>query len=245
MTSWSRPGSPAPSAATAPSSTRHSTAESPVRTFTARKGARHADRCRAGCQPAGTAAAAIGAGPAGRPLSCRGRYGRLVPGPLPGPVIRAAAAHADHRRAAAYERAGDQPGVGHGQRRLRGRHGAGRPVRPAPAPAADAAGLRAAAGDRVGAGGRGGRPGDVHRWARAAGAVHQPAADRGRAAAVPWLPGRQAGWSAMIMNMCLFGAVTADPLIGGAQASFHAWRPLCWIVAGIAAAGLAMSLLTF
>jgi len=52
-------------------------------------------------------------------------------------------------------------------------------------------------------------------------------------------------WSAVIMNMCLFGAVTAGPLIGGAQASFHAWRPLFWIVAGIAAAGLVMSLLTF
>jgi MFS family permease len=52
-------------------------------------------------------------------------------------------------------------------------------------------------------------------------------------------------WSAMIMNMCLFGAVTAGPLIGGAQASFHAWRPLFWIVAGIAAAGLLLSLLTF
>jgi hypothetical protein len=49
----------------------------------------------------------------------------------------------------------------------------------------------------------------------------------------------------MIMYMCLFGAVTAGPLIGGAQASFHAWRPLFWIVAGIAAAGLATWLLTF
>src|SRR6201999_640469 len=34
-------------------------------------------------------------------------------------------------------------------------------------------------------------------------------------------------------------------LIGGAQASFHAWRPLFWIVAGIAFLGLVMSLLTF
>jgi hypothetical protein len=51
--------------------------------------------------------------------------------------------------------------------------------------------------------------------------------------------------SAVIMNMCLFGAVTAGPLIGGAQASFHAWRPLFWIVAGIAGTGLVMSLLTF
>jgi nucleotide-binding universal stress UspA family protein/MFS family permease len=51
--------------------------------------------------------------------------------------------------------------------------------------------------------------------------------------------------TAVIMNLCIFGAVAAGPLVGGAQASFHAWRPLFWIVAGIAAAGLLMSLLTF
>jgi nucleotide-binding universal stress UspA family protein/MFS family permease len=58
-------------------------------------------------------------------------------------------------------------------------------------------------------------------------------------------PAAKLRWSVVIMNMCLFGAVTAGPLIGGAQASFHAWRPLFWIVAGIAVAGLVMSLLTF
>ncbi len=52
-------------------------------------------------------------------------------------------------------------------------------------------------------------------------------------------------WTAVIFNMCIFGAVAAGPLIGGAQASFHAWRPLFWIVAGVAALGLLMSLLTF
>jgi nucleotide-binding universal stress UspA family protein/MFS family permease len=51
--------------------------------------------------------------------------------------------------------------------------------------------------------------------------------------------------TAMIFNLCVFGAVGAGPLIGGAQASFLAWRPLFWIVAGIAFAGLLMSLLTF
>ncbi len=51
--------------------------------------------------------------------------------------------------------------------------------------------------------------------------------------------------TAVIFNLCIFGAVAAGPLIGGAQASFHAWRPLFWIVAGIAFAGLVMSLLTF
>jgi MFS family permease len=51
--------------------------------------------------------------------------------------------------------------------------------------------------------------------------------------------------TAVIFNLCVFGAVAAGPLIGGAQASFHAWRPLFWIVAGIAFAALLMSLLTF
>jgi nucleotide-binding universal stress UspA family protein len=45
--------------------------------------------------------------------------------------------------------------------------------------------------------------------------------------------------------MCIFGAVAAGPLVGGALASFRAWRPLFWIVAGIAAAGLVMALMTF
>ncbi len=52
-------------------------------------------------------------------------------------------------------------------------------------------------------------------------------------------------WTAVILNICIFGAVAAGPLVGGAQASFHGWRPLFWIVAGIAAAGLLLSLLTF
>jgi len=51
--------------------------------------------------------------------------------------------------------------------------------------------------------------------------------------------------TAMIFNLCVFGAVAAGPVIGGAQASFHAWRPLFWIVAGIAFAALLISLLTF
>jgi nucleotide-binding universal stress UspA family protein/MFS family permease len=58
-------------------------------------------------------------------------------------------------------------------------------------------------------------------------------------------PAAKLRWTAMIMNLCIFGAVTAGPLIGGAQASFHAWRPLFWIVAGVAVAALVLSLLTF
>ncbi len=52
-------------------------------------------------------------------------------------------------------------------------------------------------------------------------------------------------WTAMIMNVCIFGAVALGPVIGGIQASAHAWRPLFWIVAGISLAALLLSLLTF
>jgi MFS family permease len=52
-------------------------------------------------------------------------------------------------------------------------------------------------------------------------------------------------WTAMIMNVCIFGAVALGPVIGGIQASAHAWRPLFWIVAGIALAALLLAVLTF
>src|SRR6204780_703469 len=41
--------------------------------------------------------------------------------------------------------------------------------------------------------------------------------------------------TAVIMNMCIFGAVALGPLIGGVQAQADAWRPLFWIVAGVSA----------
>ena len=52
-------------------------------------------------------------------------------------------------------------------------------------------------------------------------------------------------YTAMILNVCIFGAVALGPLVGGIQAQSNGWRPLFWIVAGIAAAALVLSLLTF
>jgi MFS family permease/nucleotide-binding universal stress UspA family protein len=51
--------------------------------------------------------------------------------------------------------------------------------------------------------------------------------------------------TAVIMNMCVFGAVALGPFVGGAQAEAHAWRPLFWIVAAVALMALVMALLTF
>jgi MFS family permease/nucleotide-binding universal stress UspA family protein len=51
--------------------------------------------------------------------------------------------------------------------------------------------------------------------------------------------------TAVIMNMCVFGAVALGPFIGGVQAEAHAWRPLYWIVAAIALLALVMATLTF
>jgi nucleotide-binding universal stress UspA family protein/MFS family permease len=51
--------------------------------------------------------------------------------------------------------------------------------------------------------------------------------------------------TAVIMNMCIFGAVALGPFIGGLQAHANAWRPLFWIVAGISAVAVVLSILTF
>ena len=74
-------------------------------------------------------------------------------------------------------------GLGLANAGLRRRDGPRGAVRPASAAAADDGPLRGAARDRVGAGRRGAGSGDVHRRARAAGAVHEPSVDRGRSAA--------------------------------------------------------------
>lgn len=58
-------------------------------------------------------------------------------------------------------------------------------------------------------------------------------------------PAAKLRWTAVIINLCIFGAVAAGPLIGGAQASFHGWRPLFWILTGIAVIALLLSMLTF
>lgn len=51
--------------------------------------------------------------------------------------------------------------------------------------------------------------------------------------------------TAVILNVCIFGAVALGPAAGGIQASYNGWRPLFWIIAGIAALALLLSLLTF
>ncbi|MDT5213285.1 MAG: hypothetical protein QOK18_1524 [Mycobacterium sp.] len=51
--------------------------------------------------------------------------------------------------------------------------------------------------------------------------------------------------TAVIMNMCVFGAVALGPFIGGVQAEAHAWRPLFWIIAAVALLALVMAALTF
>jgi MFS family permease len=51
--------------------------------------------------------------------------------------------------------------------------------------------------------------------------------------------------TAVIMNMCIFGAVALGPFVGGLQAEANAWRPLFWIVAAISVVALVMALLTF
>jgi MFS family permease len=51
--------------------------------------------------------------------------------------------------------------------------------------------------------------------------------------------------TAMIMNVCIFGAVALGPTMGGIQASAHAWRPLFFVVAGISLAALVLALLTY
>jgi MFS family permease len=51
--------------------------------------------------------------------------------------------------------------------------------------------------------------------------------------------------TAVTMNLGIFGAVALGPVVGGFVAGWHDWDLLFWIVAGLGAGALAMSLLTF
>jgi MFS family permease len=68
-------------------------------------------------------------------------------------------------------------------------------------------------------------------------------------AAVPPLaigyPRNKLRLTAVIMNMCIFGAVALGPFIGGVQAEANGWRPLFWIVAAVSVLALLFALLTF
>jgi MFS family permease len=68
-------------------------------------------------------------------------------------------------------------------------------------------------------------------------------------AAVPPLvigwPVSKLRWTAITMNMCIFGAVALGPVIGGVTAGSADWRALFWIVAGVGALALLFALLTF
>jgi MFS family permease len=51
--------------------------------------------------------------------------------------------------------------------------------------------------------------------------------------------------TAVILNLCIFGAVALGPLIGGIQADADGWRPLFWVIAGIAVLALLLVVLTY
>jgi MFS family permease len=51
--------------------------------------------------------------------------------------------------------------------------------------------------------------------------------------------------TAVIMNLCIFGAVALGPTVGGIQAQSDAWRPLFYIVAAIAFVAFVLTILTF
>jgi MFS family permease len=57
---------------------------------------------------------------------------------------------------------------------------------------------------------------------------------------VPKLP-----FTAMTMNLCIFGAVALGPTVGELQAAAGRWRPLFWAVAAVAALALLFALLSY
>lgn len=52
-------------------------------------------------------------------------------------------------------------------------------------------------------------------------------------------------YTAVILSVCIFGAVAAGPVFGGIQANAHGWRPLLWIAAAISALVVVLVLLTY
>jgi nucleotide-binding universal stress UspA family protein/MFS family permease len=68
------------------------------------------------------------------------------------------------------------------------------------------------------------------------------------AAVPPLATGFSAGklqMTAVIMDLCIFGAVALGPAVGGLQANSQAWRPLFWVIVAVAAGALIMAILTF
>jgi MFS family permease len=51
--------------------------------------------------------------------------------------------------------------------------------------------------------------------------------------------------TAVVLSLCIFGAVSLGPTIGGIQANANGWRPLFWIVAAISLTAFVLSILTF
>jgi MFS family permease len=52
-------------------------------------------------------------------------------------------------------------------------------------------------------------------------------------------------FTSVTMSICIFGAVALGPTVGGIQADAHQWRPLLWIVVGIAVLALVLTVLTY
>ncbi|MEV0715765.1 MFS transporter [Asanoa sp. NPDC050611] len=68
-------------------------------------------------------------------------------------------------------------------------------------------------------------------------------------AAVPPLvtgfPPSKVRYTAIVLNLCIFGAVALGPLIGGVQADANGWRPLFWVIAGISVLALLLIVATY
>jgi MFS family permease len=52
-------------------------------------------------------------------------------------------------------------------------------------------------------------------------------------------------YTAVILSVCIFGAVAAGPVFGGIQASAHAWRPLLWVAVAVSALVVVLVVLTY